>query len=321
MLIASKILLTSIATSLLALAPLIADKPESERPSQRQEAQARAQADQEGAEYRALLEQVQQNQIGEAETLALLAEQMRRGGEHPQARDDYARVLALLAERQATQQQAQSAAAARELAIALQMTGRMQGDRARVLEAELAQHRDRLHQTRDQVLHMRELLAELEARRPDDQSRNQEALREHEQKMRQVQLEMSRLEIESERAEMQLHRLEEELQRTEERSNIESMMHRIDYVANWKDIAFESDLAVAMAVQGIVEMNMGTGDSGRAIEILSDLLNQVDDIGARTALRFAIKDVATSRGEPTRASEELRMIILENAGSRSGRRD
>ncbi len=188
------------------------------------------------------------------------------------------------------------------------------------IDQEMDRHRDRYHQVLDQALHMRELIAEFEARLlPEDES-DVERLREHEQQLRDVHLELQRLEIEAERSELGLQRLEEVRERRRERSNIESMMDRIDYVANWKDIAFESDLAVSMAVQGIVEMQIAAGESGEAIEILSDLLERVEQVGARTALRFAIKDVAASKGEVHRATEQLRMIVLENAGVDLSRR-
>jgi hypothetical protein len=307
--IAIKFLVASMATSLWALAPEIAAKPASD-PAQpvTEEELDRARAVLERAARQQLL-QADDAAPHEAALLELIARQ-----------ENEAQTLALLAERRQVDEQDRVAAAKRAFAGALAQRGMVQESQVVELEQEMERQRVRYHQLRDQMLHCREKIAELEAHRPDEGRSEVEQIREHERRMREVQFELQRSEIEAERSEMTLRRLEEDRERRMERTNIDSMMHRIDYVANWKEVAFESDLAVSMAVQGIVEMQFGAGGSGEAIEILSDLLEQVEDIGARTALRFAIKDVATTQGELHQATEQLRMIVLENAGGGSSRR-
>ena len=303
--IAIKILVVSVVSSLWALAPEIAttsasDPPQRVAPEEVERAKELLE--------RAAMQQLLQSKYAAANGKAVL---------EAVAQQNLVQVMALLAQQD---QRGKHAAASRAYAEALARLGVARDTQVLQIEQEMDRHRDRYQQVRDQALHMRELIAELEARLlPEDES-DVERLREREQQLRDVQLELRRLEIEAERSELGLQRLEEVRERRRERSNIESMMDRIDYVANWKDIAFESDLAVSMAVQGIVEMQIAAGESGEAIEILSDLLERVEQVGARTALRFAIKDVAASKGEVHRATEQLRMIVLENAGVDLSRR-
>ena len=245
--IAFKILVVSVVTSLWALAPEIATTPASD-PAQRvtQDEVDRAKEILE----RAALEQILQAGNAAANGKAVLG---------AIARENLVQAMALLAQQRQADQQGRHAATSRALAEALAQLGVARGTQVLEIEQELDRHRDRYHEMRDQALQMRQVIAELEARRPDEGSTEVEQMREHERHFREMQLELQRLEIEAERSELSLHRLEEDRDRRLERSNIESMMDRIDYVANWKDVAFESDLAVSMAVQGIVEMQFGAG--------------------------------------------------------------
>lgn len=307
--IAIKVLVVSMISTLWALAPEIATTPASDPPQ-------RVTPD-ELERAREVLERAAREQLIQTYNAATnVTNDQGEAALHHQL----AQALALLGQRRQADEQGRHATASHAFAEALARLGVARETQVLGIEQELDRHRDRYHQLRDQALHMREIIAELEARRPDEGRSEVEQIREHEQRLRDVQLELQRLEIEAERTEIGLQRLEEVRERRMERSNIESMMDRIDYVANWKDIAFESDLAVSMAVQGIVEMQFGAGESSKAIEILSDLLEQVEEVGARTALRFAIKDVASSKGEVHQATEQLRMIVLENAGADSSRR-
>ena len=307
--IAIKILVVSVVGSLWALVPEIAATPASD-PEQRV-------TPDEISKAKELLERAAREQLIHADDAAMSAAIVL---ERAARQQQLVAAMALAVRHQGAEQQVRQEGLRRAYAEALARFGVARDTQVLEIEQELDRHRDRYHQVRDQALHVREIIAKLEARRPDEGRDDVEQLRAHEQQLREVHFELQRLEIEAERSEMGLQRLEEVRERRMERSNIESMMDRIDYVANWKDIAFESDLAVSMAVQGIVEMQFTVGESGEAIEILSDLLERVEHVGARTALRFAIKDVAASKGEVHRATEQLRMIVLENAGGDSSRR-
>ncbi|MCH9058704.1 MAG: hypothetical protein IIB55_08760 [Planctomycetes bacterium] len=284
--IAIKILVVSVVGSLWALAPEIAATPASD-PEQRV-------TPDEISKAKELLERAAREQLIHADDAAMSAAIVL---ERAARQQQLVEAMALAVRHQGAEQQVRQEALRRAYTEALARFGVARDTQVLEIEQELDRHRDRYHEVRDQALHMREIIAKLEARRPDEGGDDVEQLRAHEQQLREVHLELQRLEIEAERSEMGLQRLEEVRERRMERSNIESMMDRIDYVANWKDIAFESDLAVSMAVQGIVEMQFTAGESGEAIEILSDLLERVEQVGARTALRFAIKDVAASKGE------------------------
>ena len=91
------------------------------------------------------------------------------------------------------------------------------------------------------------------------------------------------------------------------------MEERLEYVSNWKDVAFDPRDAVMMATQSIVELHMMIGEPQGAVEALERLLESVEELGSRTAIRFALKDVYAEMGNRERAQEHMTKVILENA--------
>ena len=129
---------------------------------------------------------------------------------------------------------------------------------------------------------------------------------------------LTQLENGIERHEFEIERLIMERERQMERRELVRMTDRLEYVTNWRDVAFGSQEAVMMATQAIVELYLMNDDPEGAAEALEKLLGQVDELGSRTAIRFALKDVYMEMDQRRRAVGHMTQIILENARALAG---
>ncbi len=118
---------------------------------------------------------------------------------------------------------------------------------------------------------------------------------------------------EIERNEQEIQRLMLERERQAERYDLMRMAERLEYVSNWREVAFDPAEAVMMATQAIVEVHLTTDNPERAADVLEQLLDRVDELGSRTAVRFALKDVYAEMGRPEQAAEHMIQVIQENA--------
>ena len=100
-----------------------------------------------------------------------------------------------------------------------------------------------------------------------------------------------------ERRQLELHGLEIERSRQTERRELMRMTERLEYVSNWRDVAFGPQEAVMMATQAIVELHVMIDEPEAAAHALEKLLQRVDELGTRTAIRFALKDVYAEMGD------------------------
>lgn len=116
---------------------------------------------------------------------------------------------------------------------------------------------------------------------------------------------------------VQLESLLMERQNRVERLELARMSERLRYVASWRDVAFDSGDAVMLATQAIVELLAGSGEPDTAAKMLEDVLTQVDHLGSRTAVRFALKDVYVETGQHQEAAKQMAQIIIENADALS----
>ncbi len=127
------------------------------------------------------------------------------------------------------------------------------------------------------------------------------------------------VERELQQLQVELEFFAQERQREMEQRELMRMSERFDYVANWRDVAFEPPGAVMMATQAIVELHVGADDVAGAAERLEGLLDRVDERGSRTAIRFALKDVYVELNQPERAVDHMVKVILENANGGDAR--
>ena len=176
---------------------------------------------------------------------------------------------------------------------------------------ELEEQVDRLH---DELNRLRseqvDLEAEMESRRFEQR---EEGAADVHRRIMEVQHEIRRRELELDRH----HRM---LEQMAERRELMRMTDRLEYVSNWGEVAFDPTQAVMMATQAIVEIYVGGDEPERAAEILGQLLERVDELGSRTAIRFALKDVYMVMEDPERAANQMTLVIVENArGLRGGR--
>lgn len=125
--------------------------------------------------------------------------------------------------------------------------------------------------------------------------------------------ELVRVRHDLERHELELDQLMTEQHRQAERRELVRMEERLEYVSNWKDVAFDPRDAVMMATQSIVELHMMIREPQGAADALERLLESVEELGSRTAIRFALKDVYAEMGHRERAQEHMINVILENA--------
>lgn len=210
--------------------------------------------------------------------------------------------------------------------------GRSDEERARVLEdliavdpalapalrefmqqAQAREGRERAAQ--DAAMHeMMEHLRQLRVRQVDLQRVMQHAeVNADHLKVRDLQREMIELEHELQVGQLELEGMMLERERDAQRRQMMTMNERFEYVAGWREVAFDPRQAVMMATQAIVELHLGHEDARGAVEKLENLLTQVEGVGTRTAIRFALRDIYTELGDPARATEHMAQVVLENS--------
>lgn len=119
--------------------------------------------------------------------------------------------------------------------------------------------------------------------------------------------------VEIQRHERQLELRRSDVNRQAERYEMLRMRDRLQYVSDWRSVAFDPQEAVMMATQAVVESAFVGGGIERAVELLEGLLGEIHDVGSRTAIRFALRDLYDESGQSDAATEHLKKIILENA--------
>ncbi|MBU0718489.1 MAG: hypothetical protein KJ749_09600 [Planctomycetes bacterium] len=182
----------------------------------------------------------------------------------------------------------------------------------RRIEDELDRLQAELLELRRLRLDLRE--RELEARPVRSDPPDEEREREHQE----VLDEFSRVERQIQRIELEIQARHMERQRLAERRELKQMTERFEYVANWREVAFDPRDAVMMATQAIVELHVMTGEPVDAIEPLERLLAEVKDVGSRTAVRFALKDIYLELGRLDQAQEQMIEVFLENSRAMQG---
>ncbi len=132
-------------------------------------------------------------------------------------------------------------------------------------------------------------------------------------RVRDLQRNLVEVQHELRRGEIELERLTMERDRAGEERDLRRMADRLEYVASWGEVAFDSMQAVVMATQAIVEIHLAQDDPGGAIEQLEGLLPRIEKCGSRTAIRFALKDLYMEKGEPQRAADHMLQVVVENS--------
>ncbi len=128
-----------------------------------------------------------------------------------------------------------------------------------------------------------------------------------------VQRQLVEIEYQLQRRQLDMERIQISHQRESERRELMRMTDRLDYVAGWKDVAFDPPQAVMMATQAIVELHVGSGQADLAAKRLEGLLEKIREPGCRTAIRFALKDIYLEMDQPDKAGTHMLETIVENA--------
>jgi hypothetical protein len=128
-----------------------------------------------------------------------------------------------------------------------------------------------------------------------------------------VRRELIEVEHELQRGQLELERLMMERERDAERRDLLRMTDRLQYVASWRDVAFDSPQAVMMATQAVVELHLASNDAAGAARKLEELLDCIGGTGNRTAVRFALKDIYVELDQLDRAVEHMLQVIRENS--------
>lgn len=136
-------------------------------------------------------------------------------------------------------------------------------------------------------------------------------------KVRELQREMIELEHQLQVGQLELEGIMLDRQRDAERRQMTAMNERFEYVAGWREVAFDPAQAVMMATQAIVELHLANDDAEGAAEKLESLLAKVGGEGSRTAIRFALRDIYTELGRPDKAAQHMAEVILENSPPKS----
>ena len=120
--------------------------------------------------------------------------------------------------------------------------------------------------------------------------------------------------FDSEKFEVQLMRQEMERQQREEAEHRMQMMGgRIQFIERWQEAVRHPSQAVMMATQAIVEIADQAERMEAAVEQLNDLLESVERVEARNAIRFALKEIYQETNQYNKALEQMRLVIMENA--------
>jgi len=178
-----------------------------------------------------------------------------------------------------------------------------QGLSVEATEARAADLERRLHELRVREVELQATMQQLEiSGRPKDAEG--------------LQRELIEIHKESQMTMLELEQQQRELERLHERRELGHMQDRLNFIGHWRDVAFDSQQAIMMATQSLVEMHVGSGDAAAAAQTLERLLTKIDWVGARTALRFALKDLYGELEKPDQAKEQMIQVILENAGGK-----
>lgn len=178
-------------------------------------------------------------------------------------------------------------------------------------EAQLAETRrklqDEIHEMEQQRLdlQMKELNLETEMRRLE--------IAGDEDGMMALQKDLIEVRAQRERHELEIARRSSELHHQEERRDILRMRERLDYVSDWRSVAFDPQEAVMMATQAIVETGLTSEDPHKAAQTLEELLEEIDELGTRTAIRFALRDLYSELGRLDKAAEHMKQVVRENS--------
>ena len=98
-----------------------------------------------------------------------------------------------------------------------------------------------------------------------------------------------------------------------QQQHLQTMVRRLEYVSNLGEVAFDAQRAVMMATQAIVELGLAGDAPGESAGVLEELLEQVKELGSRTAIRFALKNLYMKMDRPSEAHDQMVQVILENA--------
>jgi hypothetical protein len=121
------------------------------------------------------------------------------------------------------------------------------------------------------------------------------------------------IEYELQHGQLELEGVMMDREREAERRDLVTMTDRLEYVAGWREVAFDPPQAVMMATQAVVELHMARDDAKGAVQVLEETLSRIEGVGSRSAIRFALKDLYTELGQHDRAIEHMVQVILENA--------
>jgi hypothetical protein len=179
--------------------------------------------------------------------------------------------------------------------------------RHQVMQQEQAAFEHEIQRRMEEIRQLRLRQVDLEA------AMQRAGLADKAEQVREAQLEMVELQHELRTSEFELQRLMMERDIQAERRDMMTMTDRLEYVAGWRDVAFDPPQAIMMATQAIVELHMARDDAPGAVSRLEKTLNEVRGTGVRTAIRFALRDLYTELDEPQQAVEHMLHVILENA--------
>ena len=97
--------------------------------------------------------------------------------------------------------------------------------------------------------------------------------------------------------------------------NFLKLMHSyLEISSQWYSLVSNREIAVYLAVDGIVELYEQKGNKMDAIPVLRDLMKRYgNNPTIRTIIRFKIRDILKDNGRVDEALKELMAIIDENA--------
>jgi hypothetical protein len=101
--------------------------------------------------------------------------------------------------------------------------------------------------------------------------------------------------------------------REEMRRRMEMMGERMQFMGRWQEAVRLPSRAVMMATHALVEIGDRSQRREATLEQLNELLSTVDAVEARTAIRFALKEIYQETGAYDNAMEQMRLVIIENA--------
>ncbi len=130
--------------------------------------------------------------------------------------------------------------------------------------------------------------------------------------------ELVEVQAQMQRAQIELERAMVAQERDAERRDLMTMTDRLEYVASWRELAFDPPQAILMATQSLVELHLAAGHPEAAGAQLEQLLEKSKNVGARTAIRFALKDIYAEMGRTSEASKHMVQVILENGIENGG---